>query len=259
MIRTVETTPFDDQKPGTSGLRKKIPVFPEPHYLENFIQSIFDSLEGFPGKTLVVGGDGRYYNREAIQNVIKIAAANGFGRILVGKGGILSTPAVSTSFARSTPLAASSFRRATIPAARTAISASSTISAMAARRPKKSPRRFTPAAKPSTLTRSSTRPTSISTASGRQSRLTVEIIDPYRLCSLMKTLFDFDAIRGLFASGFRMRFDAMPAVTGPYAHAILEDDLGSGAGTVVNDAAAGFRRPSPRPKPDLRQGSLRSA
>ena len=95
MIRTVATKPFADQKPGTSGLRKQVPVFQEPGYLENYIQSIFDSLEGFEGKTFVLGGDGRFFNREAIQVVVKIAAANGFGRIMIGKGGILSTPAVS--------------------------------------------------------------------------------------------------------------------------------------------------------------------
>ena len=95
MFKTVATTPFDDQKPGTSGLRKKVPVFQQPHYAENFIQSVFDSLEGFKGKTLVIGGDGRFYNREVIQIAIKMAAANGFGRVLVGKGGILSTPAAS--------------------------------------------------------------------------------------------------------------------------------------------------------------------
>ena len=95
MIRTVATKPFADQRPGTSGLRKQVTVFQEPHYLENFIQSIFNSIEGFQGKTLVLGGDGRFFNREAIQVVVKIAAANGFGRVVVGKGGILSTPAVS--------------------------------------------------------------------------------------------------------------------------------------------------------------------
>ncbi|MPT25300.1 MAG: alpha-D-glucose phosphate-specific phosphoglucomutase, partial [Starkeya sp.] len=94
-IKTVPTTPYSDQKPGTSGLRKKVPVFQQKNYAENFIQSIFDSLEGFQGKTLVVGGDGRYYNREVIQKVIKMAAANGFGKVMVGKGGILSTPAAS--------------------------------------------------------------------------------------------------------------------------------------------------------------------
>src|SRR6478736_1148582 len=95
MIRTVTTTPYGDQKPGTSGLRKKVPVFQQKNYAENFIQSIFDSLDGFNGETLVIGGDGRYYNREVIQIAIKMAAANGFGRVLVGRGGILSTPAAS--------------------------------------------------------------------------------------------------------------------------------------------------------------------
>ena len=94
-IKTITTTPFSDQKPGTSGLRKSVTVFQQPHYLENFVQSIFDSLEGVQGQTLVLGGDGRFYNRQAIQIILKMAAANGIGRILVGKGGIMSTPAAS--------------------------------------------------------------------------------------------------------------------------------------------------------------------
>jgi phosphoglucomutase len=95
MNRTVSVTPFPDQKPGTSGLRKKVPVFQQPGYTEAFIQSIFDSLDEFEGKSLVIGGDGRFYNREVIQTAIRMAAANGFGRVLVGQGGILSTPAAS--------------------------------------------------------------------------------------------------------------------------------------------------------------------
>ena len=84
MNKSVPTTPYQDQKPGTSGLRKKVPVFQQPNYAENFIQSIFDSLEGYQGKCLVIGGDGRYYNREVIQKAIKMAAANGFGKVIVG-------------------------------------------------------------------------------------------------------------------------------------------------------------------------------
>src|SRR3569623_959377 len=93
--QTVNTTPFQDQKPGTSGLRKRVPVFMQPNYVENFVQSGIDSLDGYKGKTLVVGGDGRYHNDVAIQAIIRIAAANGFGKVLVGQGGILSTPATS--------------------------------------------------------------------------------------------------------------------------------------------------------------------
>ena len=94
-IKTVSTTPFDDQKPGTSGLRKQVPTFQKPHYLENFVQATFDSLDDYKGKTLVLGGDGRYFNRPAIQTILKMAAANGVGKTLVGQGGILSTPAAS--------------------------------------------------------------------------------------------------------------------------------------------------------------------
>ncbi|MCP4042786.1 MAG: alpha-D-glucose phosphate-specific phosphoglucomutase, partial [Gammaproteobacteria bacterium] len=94
-IHTISTQPHDGQKPGTSGLRKKVRVFQQQHYLENFVQSIFDSLERPEGKTLVLGGDGRYLNREAIQTIIAMAIASGFGRVLVGRDGILSTPAAS--------------------------------------------------------------------------------------------------------------------------------------------------------------------
>ena len=95
MAETISTKPFEGQRPGTSGLRKKVTVFQQPHYAENFIQSIFDSLEGFAGKTLVIGGDGRYYNKEVVQVAIRMAAANGFGRVIVGQNGLLSTPAAS--------------------------------------------------------------------------------------------------------------------------------------------------------------------
>src|SRR5258706_10278763 len=94
-VRTVSSKPFDDQRPGTSGLRKSVVEFELPTYLENFTQSIFDSLESCTGKTLVLGGDGRFFNRPAIQTILKMAAANGFHRVKVGKGGILSTPATS--------------------------------------------------------------------------------------------------------------------------------------------------------------------
>src|SRR5437016_4315473 len=95
MIKTIATTPFDDQRPGTSGLRKKVREFQKPNYTENFIQSIFNALDGFAGQTLVLGGDGRFYNDSVAQIVIRMAAANSFGRVIVGQSGLLSTPAAS--------------------------------------------------------------------------------------------------------------------------------------------------------------------
>ncbi|NOR71241.1 MAG: alpha-D-glucose phosphate-specific phosphoglucomutase, partial [Methylomarinum sp.] len=94
-IETLSTTPYTDQKPGTSGLRKKVTVFQQTNYLENFVQSIFNSLQDYQGSSLVLGGDGRYFNRQAIQIIIKIAAANGFSELIIGQGGLLSTPAAS--------------------------------------------------------------------------------------------------------------------------------------------------------------------
>ena len=237
MIRTVATTPYLDQKPGTSGLRKKAPVFRQPNYVENFVQSIFDSLEGFAGKTLVVGGDGRYYNREAIQTVVRIAIANGFGRVVVGQGGILSTPAVSALIR--------------------AIGAYGGIILSASHNPGGPDGDFGvkynignggPALEKITdaiFAHTKTIAAYKTIDSGdvdldalgetRIEGASVEIVDPVaNYAALMRTLFDFDAVRALFASGFRMRFDAMHAVTGPYAHAILEGELGAAPGTVVN-------------------------
>ena len=253
MIRTVATTPFADQRPGTSGLRKQVTVFQEPHYLENFIQSIFNSLEGFQGKTLVLGGDGRFFNREAIQVVIKIAAANGFGRILVGKGGILSTPAVSALI------------RALHAYGGIILSASHNPGGphgdfgvkynISAGGP--APENVTEAIFSHSETISSYK---IADAPDvdidrigtiKVEATEIEIIDPVtQYLSLMKTLFDFDAIRALFASGFRMRYDALHAVTGPYAHAIFEGELKSGSGTVVNGTPLpdfGGHHPDPNP------------
>ena len=237
MIRTVATTPYLDQKPGTSGLRKKAPVFRQPNYVENFVQSIFDSLEGFAGKTLVVGGDGRYYKREAIQTVVRIAIADGFGRVVVGQGGILSTPAVSALIR--------------------AIGAYGGIILSASHNPGGPDGDFGvkynignggPALEKITdaiFAHTKTIAAYKTIDSGdvdldalgetRIEGASVEIVDPVaNYAALMRTLFDFDAVRALFASGFRMRFDAMHAVTGPYAHAILEGELGAAPGTVVN-------------------------
>ena len=237
MIRTLETKPFADQKPGTSGLRKKVTVFQQPAYVENFVQAVFDSLEGYAGKTLVVGGDGRFYNREAIQKVIRIAAAAGFGRLLIGKGGILSTPAVSCLIRGQKAyggIILSASHNPGGPDGDFGIKYNTGNGGPA-------PEKITDAIFARTKTidryRIAEAPDVDLDRLGATviEGATIEIIDPVvAYGALMKTLFDFDAIRALFASGFRMRFDAMHAVTGPYAHAILEGELGAGPGTVVN-------------------------
>ncbi len=237
MIRTVATLPFPDQRPGTSGLRKKVPVFQTPHYLENFIQSIFDSLDGFRGKTLVLGGDGRFYNREAIQIVAKIAAANGFGLIVIGRDGILSTPAVSALIRH-----LGAFGGIILSASHNPGGPEGDFGVkynIGAGGP--APEKITDAIYARTQVIDAYEISDAPDidigqlgAAGLEGA-TVEIVDPVtQYLSLMKTLFDFDAIRALFASGFRMSFDAMHAVTGPYAHAIFEGELGAAAGTVVN-------------------------
>lgn len=237
MIRTVATTPFEGQKPGTSGLRKKVQVFQQPHYVENFVQSLFDSLSDFEGETLVIGGDGRFYNREAIQAVIKMAAAAGFGRVLVGKGGILSTPAASCVIRKHEAFGGiilSASHNMGGPQGDFGIKYNIGNGGPA-------PEPVTDAifarSKVITEYRISDAPDVDLDTLGlsRVEDMVVDVIDPVEdYAELMGALFDFDAIRDLFASGFTMRFDAMSAVTGPYATAILEDTLGAAPGTVVH-------------------------
>lgn len=237
MIRTVATTPYDDQKPGTSGLRKKVPVFQQKNYAENFIQSVFDSLEGFAGKTLVIGGDGRYYNREVIQTALRMAAANGFGRAIVGQGGLLSTPAASNVIRRHGAFGGLVLSASHNPGGPTEDfgikynvgnggPAPERITDAVFARSKVIDRYLTLDAPDLDLDR---------TGTFDLGGMAVEVIDPVAdYAALMETLFDFDAIRAMFAGGFRMAFDAMHAVTGPYATEILERRLGAAPGTVRN-------------------------
>jgi phosphoglucomutase len=236
-IRTVATQPIAGQKPGTSGLRKKVTVFQQPHYVENFVQSIFDSLEGFAGQTLVVGGDGRFYNREAIQKILKMAAANGFGRVLVGMGGLLSTPAASCIIRKRQAFGGiilSASHNPGGPEGDFGIKYNIGNGGPA-------PEKVTEAIHARTMSISQYRIVEApdldldDIGTFQLGDTVVEVIDPvgdYQ--ELMAELFDFARIRALFASGFRMRFDAMHAVTGPYATAILEAALGAVPGTVVN-------------------------
>ena len=238
MIRTVPTTPYPDQKPGTSGLRKKVPVFQQPNYPENFIQSVFDALEGFAGATLVVGGDGRYLNREVIDKAIRIAAANGFGRVIVGQGGILSTPAASNLIRRNEAfggLILSASHNPGGPHEDFGIKYNIGNGGPA-------PEKVTEAVFARSRVIDSYRIAEGGTVDidtigeTRLEGMTVAVIDPVAdYAALMESLFDFEAIRGLFASGFRVVFDAMHAVTGPYATEILERRLGAPAGSVRNN------------------------
>jgi phosphoglucomutase len=237
-IRTVPTQPFPDQSPGTSGLRKRVSVFQQPAYLENFIQSTFDAVQLARGATLVVGGDGRFYNREAIQIVLKMAAANGIGRVLVGRGGILSTPAASCVIrerradggiilsASHNPGGPNGDFGVKYNLANGGPAPEHVTSAIAKRTREISEYRIIDAP-------------DVPLDEDGQHRLRemrVHVIDPVAdYAELTERLFDFGAIRALVTDGrFRMLFDAMHAVTGPYAREILEHRLGAPNGTVMN-------------------------
>jgi len=237
-IKTILTTPFADQRPGTSGLRKKVSVFQKPHYLENFVQAIFDCLNGYRGKTLVLGGDGRFHNREAIQTILKMAAANGFGRVLVGKGGILSTPAVSCivrKYGAFGGIVLSASHNPGGPEGDFGVKYNVSNGGPA-------PESVTEAVYARSRGLTSYRTVDVVDVEidrvGRTvlGGMTIEVLNPVEdYAHLMEALFDFDVIANLFESGrFRMRYDAMHAVTGPYAHEILERRLGAPSGTVVH-------------------------
>ncbi|MBB4124009.1 alpha-D-glucose phosphate-specific phosphoglucomutase [Martelella radicis] len=237
MTKTIATKPFDGQKPGTSGLRKKVPVFAQPHYAENFIQSVFDSLEDYQGKTLVIGGDGRYLNREVIQTAIKMAAANGFGKVMVGQGGILSTPAASNMIRKYQAFGGiilSASHNPGGPNEDFGIKYNTANGGPA-------PERITDAIYERTKLIDRYR---ISEADDvpldeigayKVDDMDVEVFDPVAdYAALMEELFDFEAIRSSIAGGFRIAFDAMSAVTGPYAKEIIENRLGAPEGSVRN-------------------------
>lgn len=236
-IRTVATRPFEGQRPGTSGLRKRVRTFQQERYLENFVQSVLDVLEEGAGKTLILGGDGRYFNREALQTILKMAAANGIGRVRVGRGGILSTPAASCMIRKYRALGGivlSASHNPGGPEADFGIKYNAGNGGPA-------PERITDA-----IYRRSQRIERYRILDAADvdldrigethlGEMAVEVVDPVAdYAELMEQLFDFDRIRELLSGGhFRMRFDAMNAVTGPYAHAILEQRLGAPPGTVM--------------------------
>ena len=241
-MKTVQTTPFPDQRPGTSGLRKKTRVFMQPNYVENFVQAVFNTVreetrEGFERETLVVGGDGRFYNREATQKILRMAAANGFGRVLVGRESLLSTPAVSAVIRRRGALGGLVLSASHNPGG---IDADFGI--------KYNVRNGGPA--PEAITERIYKHTLNITEYltidhpdldlnhegkiqlGNTEIVVIDSLEDYT--AVLEELFNFASLRALFQSRFRMQFDAMNAVTGPYAHHILEQLLGAPAGTVIN-------------------------
>ncbi|UJW74665.1 alpha-D-glucose phosphate-specific phosphoglucomutase [Rhizobium sp. SL42] len=237
MISTVTTKPYADQKPGTSGLRKKVPVFQQQNYAENFIQSIFDSLDGFEGKTLVIGGDGRYYNREVIQKALKMAAANGFGKVLVGRGGILSTPAASHVIRKYKAFGGIVLSASHNPGGPTEDFGIKYNIGNGGPAPEK----ITDAIYARTKVIDTYKTANAAdidldkVGTFELAGMKVAVIDPVAdYAELMESLFDFNAIRNMFGLGFRMVFDAMSAVTGPYAKDIIEGRLGAPEGTVRN-------------------------
>lgn len=237
-VQTVRTQPFSDQKPGTSGLRKQVPTFQKPHYLENFIQSIFDSLEGCQGQTLVVGGDGRYYNRQAIQTILKMAAANDFGRVLVGQGGILSTPAASCVIRKHQALGGIILSASHNPGGPQGDFGVKYNTGNGGPAPEKVTdaifQRSQVIDEYKILDASDVDLDRIATYTLGNTR--VEVIDAVTdYAALMEALFDFDQIQQFITSGnFRLCIDSLHAVTGPYAKAIFERRLNAPAGTVQN-------------------------
>ena len=256
-IHTIKTEPFAGQRPGTSGLRKKVTVFQQAHYLENFVQAIFDSLDGAAGQTLVLGGDGRFFNRPAIHTIVRMAAAHGFGRVLVGCGGILSTPAVSCVIRKH-----AAFGGIVLSASHNPGGADGDFGIKYnVGNGGPAPEHITEAIFSRTATIDAYR---ISDAADFNQHFNLDCIGRYQLdgmhievidpvadyADLMQSLFDFDAIRALFATGFTMCFDGMGAVSGPYAKTILEHMLGAPAGTVMHGEPLedfGGHHPDPNP------------
>jgi phosphoglucomutase len=231
------TTPFAGQQPGTSGLRKKVGVFQQTGYLENFVQALFGSLEGTAGQTLVLGGDGRFHNRAAVQTILRMAAAQGFGRVLLGRGGILSTPAVSCVIRQHGAYGGIVLSASHNPGGPDGDFGIKYNVGNGGPAPEKVTEAIFAGTKTITRFRASDAADIDVDTLGTQriEQMLVEVIDPVAdYAALMQTCFDFPAIRALFAGGFRMRFDAMSAVGGPYAKAIIEGVLGAPAGTVVN-------------------------
>ena len=252
-IREISCTPFDDQRPGTAGLRKKVQVFKQPHYLETFVQSIFATVDLPDGATIVVGGDGRYYNRETIQVVLAMAAANGIGHIIVGQGGLLSTPAAANLIRRRKArlgLLLTASHNPGGPDGDFGVKFNMDNGGQA-------PEHLTEAVYQASLSMSAYKLAEIpevdidTTGTTTAGDMTIEVVDPVSdYADLMADLFDFDAIRRLLEGGAQLHFDALNAATGPYARRILCDMLGASPDSVAHGEPLpdfGGLHPDPNP------------
>ncbi len=236
-VHTIATTPFLDQRPGTSGLRKHVRTFKQPHYLENFVQALFDSIAVPAGSVLVLGGDGRYYNREAIQIILKMAAANGFGRVLVGRGGILSTPAASCVIRKYQTHGGIILSASHNPGGPDGDFGIKYNTANGGPAPEKITEAIFSVSRQISRYRIAAAPDVALDELGdsKLGDMAVSVIDPVAdYADLMGSLFDFAAIRALLSSGFRIRFDAMHAVNGPYAREIFVRRLGASPDSMMN-------------------------
>ncbi|EIJ33904.1 alpha-D-glucose phosphate-specific phosphoglucomutase [Thiothrix nivea] len=237
-IQIIKTTPFDDQKPGTSGLRKSVKQFKKPDYLQTFVQAIFNTLDNIGGSTLILGGDGRYFNREAIQIILRMAAAAGFGRVILGQGGILSTPAASNlirKYQAAGGIILSASHNAGGPEGDFGVKFNGPNGGPA---PESMTEAIFAASKQiQEYHIAPIQPIPVDKLGSYElAGMKIEVIDSVSdYLALMETIFDFNKIAALLQSGkFKMRFDAMHAVTGPYAHRILEQRLGAPVGTVIH-------------------------
>ena len=250
---TVETQPIEGQKPGTSVLRKKTEVFMGEHFLENFVQAIWTGIGGAEGKTFVLGGDGRYFNDRAAQVILRMAAASGAKKVIVGRNALLSTPAASNLIRKRQIDGGIIMSASHNPGGRDEDFGVKFNTPNGGPAPEDVTNRIFEA---TTTIRSydiiSAHDVDLSTIGTQDlAGMAVEVVDPVAdYAKLMESLFDFDKIRALFAGGFTMRFDAMHAVTGPYAKAILEGRIGASAGTVQNGTPLedfGGGHPDPNP------------
>jgi phosphoglucomutase len=252
-MTTYPTTPFDGQKPGTSGLRKKTKVFMQPNFLENFVQATFDAIGGVAGKTLVLGGDGRYFGDSAAQVILKMAAANGAARVIVGQGAWLSTPAASNLIRQRKADGGLILSASHNPGGPDEDFGLKYNMANGGPAPEAVTEAIFARSKVITEFRKLEAP-DVNLEMVGESHLggmTVEVVDPVcDYADLMETIFDFKALRGLFHEGFTMRMDSMCAITGPYAVEIFENRLGAPKGSVVHETPLpdfGGMHPDPNP------------